>query len=65
MTLSDNTIQVERLGDFKNLGKKDSMYQKNSKKRKKNNPRRALDFTANIFTAAASRNAKNVLSTLP
>ena len=29
------------------------------------NPTRALDFTANIATAAASRNPKNVMSTLP
>ena len=28
-------------------------------------PNRALDITANIATAAASRNPKNVLSTLP
>ena len=29
------------------------------------NPGRALDITANIATAAASRNPKNVLSILP
>ena len=29
------------------------------------NPGRAVDITANIATAAASRNAKNVMSTLP
>ena len=29
------------------------------------NPARALDITANIATAAASRNPKNVMSTLP
>ena len=29
------------------------------------NPTRALDITANIATAAASRNPKNVMSTLP
>ena len=28
-------------------------------------PSRALDITANVFTAAASRNPKNVMSTLP
>ena len=29
------------------------------------NPSRALDITANIATAAVSRNPKNVMSTLP
>ena len=29
------------------------------------NPSRALDITANIATAAASRNPKSVMSTLP
>ena len=29
------------------------------------NPRRALDITANIATAKASRNPKNVMKTLP
>ena len=29
------------------------------------NPSRALDSTANIATAAASRNPKNIMSTLP
>ena len=29
------------------------------------NPTRALDITANIATAAASRQTKNVMSTLP
>ena len=29
------------------------------------NPSQALDITANIATAAASRNSKTVLSTLP
>ena len=29
------------------------------------NPSRALDITENVATAAASRNTKNVMSTLP
>ena len=57
MTVSDNTIQAEGLSDFiKNLGKKDQMYQKKMAKNVLKNPRRALYITANIATAAASRN---------
>ena len=66
MTVSDNTIKAEGLVDFfKNLGKRGLNV---SKKRAKNvlgNPGRALDSTAKIATAAASRNSKQALSTLP
>ena len=63
MIVSDNTIQAEGLGNFfKNLGKKGL-----SKKRVKNalkNPLHFLELTANVATAAASRNPKAALSTL-
>ena len=63
---SDNTIQAEDLGDFfKNLGKKGLNVSKKMVKNVLKNSSRALDITANIATAAASRNPKNVMSTLP
>ena len=66
MTVSDNTIQAECLGDFlKNLGKKGLNVSKKMSKNVLKNPSRALDITANIATAAASRNPKNVMKTLP
>ena len=65
MTVSDSTIKAQGLGDFfKNLGKKGL----NVSKKMANvlsNPGRALDLTAKIATAAASRNSKQALSTLP
>ena len=66
MIVSDNVIQAEGLGDFfKNLGKKGLNVSKKMAKNVLKNPSRALDITANIATAAASRNPKNVMSTLP
>ena len=66
MIVSDNMIQVEGLGDFfKNLGKKGLNISKKMAKKVLKKPSRALDITANIATAAASRNPKNVMSTLP
>ena len=66
MIMSDNTIQAEGLGDFfKNLGKKGLNVSKKMVKNVLKNPSRALDITANIATAAASRNPKNVMTTLP
>ena len=66
MIVSDNVIQAEGLGDFfKNLGK---IFAKAGKKLAKNvisNPGRALDLTAKIVTAAASKRPKAALSTLP
>ena len=64
MTVSDITIQAERSGGFfENLGNKGLNV---SKKMAKNveKPSRALDVTANIATAAASRNPKNVMKSL-
>ena len=66
MIVSDNVIQAEVLGDFfKNLGKKGLNVSKKMAKNLLKNPSRALDITANIATAAASRNPKNKMSTLP
>ena len=66
MTVSENTIKAVGLGDFfKNLGKKGLNVSKKMAKNVLKNPRRALDITANIATAAASRNPKNVMKTLP
>ena len=65
MIVSDNVIQAEGLGNFfKNLGKKGLNVSKKMAKNVLKNPSRALDITANIATAAASRNPKNVMSTL-
>ena len=66
MFVSDNTIQVQGLSDFfKNLGRKGLNVSKKSAKNVLSNPGRALDKTAKIATAAASRNSKQALSTLP
>ena len=66
MIVSDNTVQAEGLGDFfKNLGKKGLNVSKKMTKNVLSNPGRALDLTTKIATAAASRNSKQALSTLP
>ena len=66
MIVYDNVIQAEGLSDFfKNLGKKGPNASKKMAKNVLSNPGRALDSTAKIATAAASRNSKQVLSTLP
>ena len=66
MIVSDNVIQAEGLGDFfKNLGKKGLNASKKIAKNVLSNPGRALDLTTKIATAAASRNSKQALSTLP
>ena len=66
MTVSDKTIKAEGLGDFfKNLGKKGLNVSKKMAKNVLSNPGRALDLTAKIAIAAASRNSKQALSTLP
>ena len=66
MIVSDNTIEAEGLGSFfKNLGK---ISAKTGKKLATNvfkNPGRALEIGAKVAIAAASRNPKNVMSTLP
>ena len=66
MIVSDNVKQAEGLGDFfKNLGKKGLNLSKKMAKNVLKNPSRALDITANIATAVASRNPKNVMKSLP
>ena len=66
MIVSDNVIQAEGLGDFfKNLGKISAKAGKKLAKNVLSNPGRALDLTAKIATAAASRSPKAALSTLP
>ena len=66
MIVSDNVIQAEGLGDFfKNLGKISAKAGKKLAKNVLSNPGPALDLTAKIATAAASKSPKAALSTLP
>ena len=66
MTVSDNTIKAEGLGSFfKNLGKISAKAGKKLATNALNNPARFLEIGANVATAAASRNPKAALSTLP
>ena len=66
MIVSDNTIQAEGLGNFfKNLGKISAKAGKKLAKNVISNPGRALDLTAKIATAAATKSPKAALSTLP
>ena len=66
LIVSDNVIQAEGLGDFfKNLGKISAKAGKKLAKNVLSNPGRALDITAKIATAAASKSPKAALSTLP
>ena len=66
MIVSDSVIQAEGLSDFfKNLGKTSVKVGKKLAKNVLSNPSRALDITANFATAAASRNPKNVMKSLP
>ena len=54
MTVSDNTLKAESLGDlFKNLGKKGLNVSKKMAKNVLSNPGRALDLTAKIATAGS------------
>ena len=66
MIVSDNTVQAEGLGDFfKNLGKISAKAGKKLAKNVISNPGRALELTAKIATAAATKSSKAALSTLP
>ena len=66
MTVSDNTVQVEGVGNFfKNVGKKGLNVSKKMAKNELKNPARAMDNTANFALAAASTNLRNVLSKVP
>ena len=66
MIVSDNTIKAEGLGSFlKNLGNISSKAGKKLAKNVLSNSGRALDLTAKIATAAATKSPKAALSTLP
>ena len=66
MIVSDNIIKAEGLGSFfKNLGKISAKAGKKLAKNVISNPGRALDLTAQIATAAATKSPKAALSTLP
>ena len=66
MIVTDNTIKAEGLSSFfKNLGKISAKAGKKLATNILKNPARALEIGANFATAAAKRNPKNVLSTLP
>ena len=66
MTVSDNTIEAEGLGSFfKNLGKISAKAGKKLATNALKNPARFLEIGAKVATAAASRNPKAALSTLP
>ena len=66
MTVSDNTIKAEGLSSFfKNLGKISAKAGKKLATNVLKNPARALEISANVATAAASRNPKAALSALP
>ena len=66
MTVSDNTIKAERLGSFfKKLGRISVKAGKKLATNALKNPVRFLEIGANVATAAASRNLKAALSTLP
>ena len=66
MTVSDNTIKAEGLSSFfKNLGKISAKAGKKLAKNVISNPGRALELTAKIATAAATKSPKAALSTLP
>ena len=65
ITVSDSTIKAEGLSSFfKNLEKISAEGKKLATNVLKN-PARALEIGANVATAAASRNPKAALSTLP
>ena len=66
MIVSDNVIQAEGLSSFfENLGKLSAKAGKKLAKNVLSNPGRALDLTAKIATAAATKSPKAALSTLP
>ena len=66
MTVSDSTIKAEGLSSFfKNLGNISAKAGKKLATNVLKNPARALEVGANVATAAASRNLKAALSTLP
>ena len=66
MTVSGNTIQAKALGSFfKNFGNISAKASKKSATNVSKNPARAPQIVATVATAAASRQPKAALSTLP
>ena len=66
MTVSDNTIKAEGLGNFfKSLGKISAKSDKKLATDALKNPAIFLEIGANVATVAANRNLKAALSTLP
>ena len=66
MTVSDNTMKAEGLGDFfRKLGEKGPNVSKKMAKNVITYPGSALDLTAKIATASVSKCSKQALSTLP
>ena len=66
MTVSDNIILAERLGDFfKSLGRKAFKATKKMARNVLKNSGRTLEIGANVGRAFASRKPKAALSTLP
>ena len=66
MTVSDDTIKAEGLASFlKNLGRISAKAGKKLATNALKNPARFLEIGANVATAAAIRNLKAALSTLP
>ena len=66
MIVSDNTIQAEGLGGFfKNLGRISAKAGKKLATNVSKNAGGALEITSNIATAAATKNPKAALSSLP
>ena len=66
MTLSEITIQAERLGSFfKNLGRNSAKAGKKLATNVLKNRGRALQITSNIVTLAATKSSKAALSSFP
>ena len=66
MIVSDSVIQAEGLGGFfRSLGKVSSRAAKKLATNALKNPARFLEIGANVATAAATKNPKAALSTLP
>ena len=66
MNVSNNTIKAQSLGNFfKNLSKKGFNVSKKMAKNVLSDQGRALDLTAKIATAAASKKSEQALSTSP
>ena len=66
MTVSDDTKEADGLGSFfKTLGKISAIAGKNLPTIALKSPARFLEIGANVVTAAASKNSKAALSTLP